>query len=66
MPEAFDRCVRGGGRVRTIKGPNKRAGLKAGQYRHICFPKDGGHPVLGEIKENSLEKALRKGGKARG
>ena len=63
MPEAFDKCVQGGGRVRTISGPNKQMGLRAGQYRRICFPRGGGHPVLGEVRENALARALEKGGK---
>lgn len=37
MPESFDRCVENGGRVRTISGPNKKYGLKKGEYRKICF-----------------------------
>jgi len=45
MPAAFNRCVAGGGRVRTIKP-------KAGVYIHICYPKGGGSPVRGEVKHN--------------
>ena len=41
MPSGFDRCEKMGGRVRTISGPNKRFGLKAGQYIHVCFDKKG-------------------------
>jgi len=33
MPEAFEKCVREGGRVRTKK-------LSGGRYIHICY-KDG-------------------------
>jgi hypothetical protein len=40
MPEAFNKCVKSGGRVRTISGPNKMFGLEKGQYKYICF-KDG-------------------------
>lgn len=59
MPAAFDACVKGKGKVRTISGPDKKAGLKAGQFRHICIPKGGGHPVLGHVKENKKEKVIR-------
>ena len=48
MPEAFDKCRRQGGRIRTISGPNKMFGLGKGQYKHICF-KDG-HSYPGETK----------------
>jgi len=41
MPKAFEACVAGGGRVRTIKhGKNK--------YQHICY-KDG-KSYAGEVK----------------
>lgn len=43
MPQAFDACVKGGGRVRTIK-------IKGGRYMHVCFPKGGGKSVAGEVK----------------
>jgi len=33
MPKAFEKCVREGGRVRTIKTSKDK-------YRHICF-RDG-------------------------
>jgi hypothetical protein len=36
MPKDFDRCVKGGGRVRTVK-------LGKGKYRHVCYDKDGSH-----------------------
>jgi len=40
MPQDFEKCAREGGRVRTVSGPNKKHGLKAGEYRKYCF-KDG-------------------------
>jgi hypothetical protein len=43
MPEAFDRCVRRGGSVRTIK-PREDV------FIHVCYPKGGGSPVHGEVK----------------
>jgi hypothetical protein len=53
-PEAFEKCVKQGGRVRTISGPNKMFGLEKNQYKHICFLKNKSYP--GETKtkkENS-------------
>ena len=41
MPEAFDRCVRLGGRVRTKK-------LSKGRYIHICYRH--GKSYAGEVK----------------
>jgi hypothetical protein len=43
MPAIFDKCVRGGGKVRTIV-PEK------GKYIHVCYPKGGGPSVSGEVK----------------
>lgn len=48
MPEAFDRCVKFGGRVRTISGPNKRVGLGKSQFMRVCFDSNGMH--RGEVK----------------
>lgn len=42
MPEAFERCVRSGGRVRTKT-------LKGGRYMHVCF-KDG-KSYAGHVKK---------------
>ena len=56
MPAGFNRCVKGGGRVRTKK-------LSGGRYLHICF-KDG-QSYSGEVKKRKksegqkLAKALR-------
>lgn len=44
MPADFDRCVRRGGRVRTVKP-------RADVYIHVCYPKGGGDPVHGEVKK---------------
>lgn len=41
MPDDFDKCVRDGGRVRTIKP-------KPGKFMRICFK--GGKSFVGEIK----------------
>ena len=43
MPEAFDRCVRAGGRVRTKT-------LGDGRHQKICFLKGKGH--AGEVKRS--------------
>jgi hypothetical protein len=37
MPESFNKCVRNGGRVRRISGPNEQFGLKKGEYINVCF-----------------------------
>lgn len=37
MPKEFERCVRLGGKVRTISGANKMFGLKKDEYMHICI-----------------------------
>lgn len=51
MPQAFEKCVKEGGRVRTKT-------LSDGRYIHICF-KDG-KSYAGEVKEkqNKLKKAV--------
>lgn len=44
MPRNFELCVKGGGRVRTIK-PGKAT------YMHVCYPKGGGgKSTHGEVK----------------
>lgn len=47
MPEAFDKCVKSGGKVRTIK-------LGNGKYRHVCV-KDG-RAHYGYVKHVKVEK----------
>lgn len=42
MPQAFDNCVSGGGRVRTKK-------LGGGKYMHLCFK--GGKSFAGHVKQ---------------
>lgn len=59
VPAAFNKCVKGGGRVRRISGPNKKFGLKADQYVNICFPKGGGASVVGEKKVRMTKKDLK-------
>ena len=47
MPEAFDRCVKAGGRVRTISAGK-------GKYRHVCYK--GGKAYAGYIKTKKTQK----------
>lgn len=62
MPAAFDKAVRAGGKVRTISGPNKQFGLKAGEYMHVVF--HGGKMERGEVKHrNAAVSHLDKGKK---
>lgn len=44
MPKGFTRCVRGGGRVRTLK-PKGRG---SSTYLHVCYK--GGRSYPGEVK----------------
>jgi len=58
MPAEFDRCVKAGGRVRTVSGPNTRLGLKKGEYVKFCFLK--GKSFRGHVhKRSPLEKVAR-------
>ena len=61
MPKAFENCVKKGGKVRTISGPNKAFGLSDGTYLHVCFLK--GKMFRGEVKTNKTVKALSRGKK---
>lgn len=47
MPKSFNKCVSGGGRVRTIKPKGKESPT----YVHVCYPKGGGSPISGEVKK---------------
>ncbi len=49
MPADFDKCVAEGGRVR-------RKTLSDGRYINICFPKDGGPGIAGEVHEKAGER----------
>ncbi len=44
MPEKFNKCVKAGGRVRTLKPKGK----KSRSYIHVCFK--GGKSFAGESK----------------
>lgn len=59
MPADFEKCVKEGGRVRTVSGPNKDHGLKEDQYVHYCY-KDG-KSYRGEVKTNEKAKMMKKG-----
>lgn len=61
MPKAFDDCVKGGGRVRTISGPNKKFGLGKNEYVKVCFNKSGMH--RGYKHTNERAGAVSKGKK---
>jgi len=52
MPAKFTKCVKSGGRVRTIKPK----GSKSRTYLHICYPPGGGSPVSGEVKHRKSKR----------
>lgn len=47
MPQAFNECIKNGGRVRTKN-------LSGGRYIHICFL--NGKSYAGEVKTKQKEK----------
>lgn len=52
MPKKFTKCVKAGGRVRTLKPKGK--GSKV--YKKVCFPKGGGSSVAGHTKRRKGKK----------
>lgn len=50
MPKAFRRCVKKGGRVRTVKP-------RAGKYLHVCYL--GGKSYAGEVKTTKKRRKKR-------
>ena len=54
MPANFDKAVAEGGKVITKH-------LNAKEYMHIVYPKGGGAPIAGEVKQ--YKKVLGKKGK---
>lgn len=48
-PQAFEKCVKEGGRVR-------RKTLSDGRYINLCYPKGGGAGIAGEVHEKAGEK----------
>ncbi len=55
MPAAFDECQANGGEIRTVSGPDDKAGLAEGEYVHICVL--DGKSVRGEVKQEKAAKA---------
>ena len=51
MPEAFNKCRKSGGRIRTIKP-------KAGKYMHVCFSGGKSHP--GEMHTTKKKQTFKK------
>jgi predicted NAD/FAD-dependent oxidoreductase len=49
MPAGFDKCVGGGGRVRTRR-------LSGGRYMHICFK--GGKSHAGYVKKKGVKRKM--------
>jgi len=59
FPADFERCVRQGGRVRTISGPNKEHGVGKGEYVKYCYLNNKSY--RGEVKTKSKQASeLRK------
>ncbi len=53
MPKAFEDCA-ADGKVRTISGPSKKFGIKAGEYLHVCFNSKK-EMFRGEVKNKEAE-----------
>jgi hypothetical protein len=53
MPREFDVCVRNGGQVATVSGPDKEHGLEAGEYVRYCV-------IHGESFRGHVKKKKRK------
>ncbi len=56
MPKDFEECVKNGGKVRRIVGPDKEHGLKKGEYVNYCFL--NGKSYRGEV--HSIKKVYEK------
>lgn len=50
MPAGFDNCRAKGGRIVTVTGPDKRYGLKKGEYKHVCILKGEFHQGETKVK----------------
>ena len=61
MPASFERCQKGGGKVRTVKGPDKQLGLSADEYMPVCI-KDG-KVLPGYKKRNHLANEMSASGR---
>lgn len=59
MSRKFNSCVKNGGRVRRVSGPDKDHGLKAGEYVNYCYPAGTtpgkGNGVRGEVHKAKKE-----------
>ena len=69
MPRSFEQCVKGGGRIRRVTGPNKDHGLAEGEYVNYCYK--GGKSYRGEVKQaqkgsKPAERAYARKAKAKG
>ena len=52
MPQAFDNCIKAGGRVRRVSGPSKRHGLANGEWVNFCFK--GGKSYRGHVHKKKF------------
>lgn len=55
MPQAFDKCQRAGGEIRTITGPNKQWNVAQGEYVRICKVPGKDKWVRGYTKKKGSE-----------
>jgi len=53
VPEAFTNCVKKGGRVRRISGPDAKYGLSKNQWVNVCFI--GGQMHRGHVHTKAKE-----------
>ncbi len=59
MPKDFEKCVRGGGRVRTVSGPSKRHSLTEDEFTRVCFDATGMHRGETHVKKGKQELAKK-------
>lgn len=55
MPRGFNQCVKRGGRVRTVTGPDDEHGLGKDEYLHYCVI--NGESYRGEVKKKKDRKS---------
>jgi len=58
MPREFEVCVRNGGRVRRVSGPDKDHGLAPNEYVDYCFIE--GESYRGEVKKKESQERKAK------
>lgn len=61
MPKGFENCVKRGGRVKRVSGPDKDHGLKKDEYVNYCYI--DGKSYRGEVKKkkstkNNMEESM--------